>query len=892
MDKLIALLVSGAVSGAVYSLLAIGLVLTYSVSRVFNFAQGAIAFAATLLFYELTQGLHWPTVPALVVSIAVVSALGLLVNEVVFRRLAEAEDATKIVATVGLSIAIPALALLIVETAVDTFHASIPRGDNIFLPPGLGPSPKHIWHWGPVTIDSNQVIALSVAVVVSIGLWLLVNHTRTGLRMRATVDRGSLAEYRGIDTIAVSRLAYALSFGIAGLAGITGAPFLSLTPTDYTGILVVAAAAAVFARLRSLPMALVGGLLLGLAQSLFSGYVHLFESIPGLASALPYLLLFFGLFFLARDRRRIAGQVAEPVAADPVAALVWWRRLLPWAVGSVGLVVAFYVVSDYQLSLLTRGMALAIIFLSFTVVTGIGGMVSLSQASFALLGAMVVGKLVAGGMALVPATIVAVAVTALVGALFALPALRLGGLSLALSTLALALIGDTVLFAYKPFTNGSYGWTVPRPTIGPFDLGTDRAMACALLVVVLVIVWIIGNLRRSPSGRAILAVRSSEAAASSVGLSTARSKFRVFVISSAIASLGGVMLATVNGSVSSASLPAQVGLSWLAIVVLVGIRRPAGAVIAALLFVLSPEIIGHLTSSNRIQDILFGLGAVQLAKSPDGILTAFTGARTRARNRRAAVTVADMPVATNTPVASPVRAAGLAEATPILELEGLHAGYGAVEVLHGIDLTVLAGRITLLLGAGGAGKSTLCAAVGGGLAATGGEVRFQGEDVTVLAAHGRIRRGMAIAPESRGIFPGCTVAENLAVVLPDAADRELAYERFPALASRRRVEAGYLSGGEQQMLALAPLVVKPPTLLIADEPGLGLAPMIVDQVYDVLRELRAAGTAVLLSEEKASRVLHLADDVAFLTLGRLSWAGPAADVDVDRLADSYLEARR
>jgi ABC-type branched-subunit amino acid transport system ATPase component/branched-subunit amino acid ABC-type transport system permease component len=884
MDKLLALLVGGAVSGAVYSLLAIGLTLTYSVSRVFNFAQGAVAFVATLLYYELTQGLHWPVVPALAVAVLVVTLLGVGVNEVVFRRLTDASDATKIVATVGLSIAIPAIGLYVVETAVDTFGADIPRGDNIFLPPGLGPSPKNVWEIGPATIDSNQVIALAVAVVVSLALWVLVRFTRTGLRMRATVDRGGLAESRGVDTVAVSRLAYALSFGIAGIAGITGAPFLSLTPAAYTGIMVVAAAAAVFAGLRSLPLALLGGILLGLAQSLFAGYVHVLEDIHGFASSLPYFLLFGGLFFLVRDRRRAAGQVAEVVVTEPLSPAPPWRRALPWLVGGVAFVVAVATVSDYQAGLLTRAMALALIFLSFTVVTGLGGMVSLSQASFALLAAVTMGWLIDGGLTLFPAALLALIATAVVGALFALPALRLGGLALALSTLALALIGDTVLFAYQPFTNGTYGWSIPRPTVGPFDLGEDRPLAVFLLLVVLLVVAMTGALRRSPSGRAILAVRSSEVAAASVGLSMTRSKLRVFTLSAVVAGLGGIMLAVVNGSATTASMPAEVGLTWLAIVVLIGIRRPAGAVIGALVFVLSPEVIGTFTDSTRIQAILFGLGAVQLAKSPDGILTVLPDLRglvDRRRRPRAAAPPVEVPV-----VVAP------ADDGSRLSVRGLRAGYGKVEVVHGVDLDVPAGSITVLLGAGGAGKSTLCSAIAGSLATTSGCISLDAADLTGTAAHRRSRRGLAVAPEARGIFPGLTVTENLAVALPSAEDREKAFARFPALANRRDLEAGHLSGGEQQMLALAPLLVHPPQVLVADEPTLGLAPLVVAEVDQVLRELRDAGTAVLLAEEKASRGLPLADHVVLLSLGRLAWSGPAADADVDRLTDSYLEARR
>jgi ABC-type branched-subunit amino acid transport system ATPase component len=205
---------------------------------------------------------------------------------------------------------------------------------------------------------------------------------------------------------------------------------------------------------------------------------------------------------------------------------------------------------------------------------------------------------------------------------------------------------------------------------------------------------------------------------------------------------------------------------------------------------------------------------------------------------------------------------------------------------------VAAGRITVLLGAGGAGKSTFCGTVAGAVPTSGGTVRFAGEDVTTRPAHRRARMGLSVAPESRGIFPGLSVVENLAVALPGRADQERALERFPALARRHRVEAGYLSGGEQQMLALAPLVVDPPTLLVVDEPGLGLAPLVVEEVLRLLTELRDAGSTILLSEEKASRVLGIADDVAFLTLGRVVWSGPATEVDLDRLTDAYLEARR
>jgi ABC-type branched-subunit amino acid transport system ATPase component len=228
----------------------------------------------------------------------------------------------------------------------------------------------------------------------------------------------------------------------------------------------------------------------------------------------------------------------------------------------------------------------------------------------------------------------------------------------------------------------------------------------------------------------------------------------------------------------------------------------------------------------------------------------------------------------------------------VLRVDGLTAGYGEVEVLHGVDLVANAGEITVLLGANGAGKSTLCAAVAGTVRPTTTVPPVGGTDVTARPAHRRTGAGIAYAPESRGIFPGLTVAENLALSLPDAADRDRAFERFPQLADRRDLEAGSLSGGEQQMLALAPVIVHPPKVLLADEPSLGLAPLVVEQIFTVFRELRDAGTAVVLVEEKATHVLDMADSVVLMSRGRTSWAGAAGEVDLSAVADSYLEVRR
>ena len=165
---------------------------------------------------------------------------------------------------------------------------------------------------------------------------------------------------------------------------------------------------------------------------------------------------------------------------------------------------------------------------------------------------------------------------------------------------------------------------------------------------------------------------------------------------------------------------------------------------------------------------------------------------------------------------------------------------------------------------------------------------MDGTDVSARPAFRRARSGLLLAPEARGIFPGLSVDENLSVLLRSAPERQQAYERFPLLGERRRQPAGLLSGGEQQMLALAPALVRTPAVFVADEPSLGLAPMASEAVFDALTELRRRGSSLLLVEEKAREALELADIVAVMELGRIVWTGPRHEADADRLAAVYL----
>ena len=235
----------------------------------------------------------------------------------------------------------------------------------------------------------------------------------------------------------------------------------------------------------------------------------------------------------------------------------------------------------------------------------------------------------------------------------------------------------------------------------------------------------------------------------------------------------------------------------------------------------------------------------------------------------------------------------------LLEVDGLDVHYGAIHALRGVSVRVEQGEIVTLIGANGAGKSTTLRAVSGLIRPSAGRVRFEGEDITTCPPHLILRMGMAHVPEGRGIFSNLTVDENLdlgAYARKDrkaiAADREKVFGLFPRLSERLAQSAGTLSGGEQQMLAIARALLARPRLLLLDEPSLGLSPILVQTIFRVLREINAAGTTLFLVEQNAHMALQLAHRAYVLEVGSLVAEGDAKDLAAsDEIRKAYLGAR-
>ena len=228
---------------------------------------------------------------------------------------------------------------------------------------------------------------------------------------------------------------------------------------------------------------------------------------------------------------------------------------------------------------------------------------------------------------------------------------------------------------------------------------------------------------------------------------------------------------------------------------------------------------------------------------------------------------------------------------PLLELRGVRAAYGSIEVLHGVDLAVAPGTVLALLGPNGAGKTTTLNVACGLLAPTAGSVRLAGRDVTGVRPEELARRGLITIPEGKGVFPNLTVRENLLMATYSGVSLDhvesIAYERFPRLRERRTQVAGTLSGGEQQMLAMARGLAVEPAVLLLDELSMGLAPLVVEELYGIVSNIARSGTSILVVEQFARTVLGVADVAAIMVNGAVRRVGTPAEVERE-LSAAYL----
>jgi branched-chain amino acid transport system permease protein len=598
MTLFLGYVIGGLVTGCVYALISSGLVVTYTTTGVFNFAHGAIAMVAAFSFWELWQHWHINVLLSVVLVLVVIAPLfGLIVERVLMRPLEGAPVDIPIVVTLG-------LLLFLVGLANIVWSPQVPRALPEFFH-GTG------FTVAGLLISYEQVLAAAALVAVAIGLRLLFTRMRIGIALRAVVDSSDLLAMAGGRPVRVKQLAWAMSCSLAAMAGILLAAINQLNVLNLTLLVVDGYAAAIIGRLRSLPLAIGGALVVALGQSLLFGYLPSSGFTSRIQGIIPVVVLFVVLVVLPQDRLRSASftGVVPPRVASLGSSV---------GIGALFIVAAVLVsgtLSGNNLRIGAQGFAVAIVLLSITLLTGYGGMVSLCQMTFVGLGAYAMGNVAHGGSWL--GVLAAIALSATVGALVALPTLRLRGLYLALATFAFAAIMDSAFFNESLGTGGSLA--IGRVKIPGIPTQSDRAFfnfCCIAFVICAIGVLAV---RRGPFGRKLVAANDSPAACATLGVSVNSTKLIAFTVSAGLAGFAGVLYGGSPGQVQSADFASLVSLTVLLLARVGGINTATGALLGASTLTFFQVIAPHSIKLAQLQYLLTGLAAVSVGRDPNGI---------------------------------------------------------------------------------------------------------------------------------------------------------------------------------------------------------------------------------------------------------------------------------
>lgn len=580
--------------------LALGLVLSYRSSGVVNFAHAAMGMYVAYAFFEFREtgdvvlpllGLpaRIPLVPrptlatALIVAVVLGAAVGALVYVLVFRPLRRSPVLARVVASLGLLLYLQEIVRLRfpVSGAAVTQRRPVLPEDPVRL--------------AGTAVSQNRLLLVLLVVVATVALSALYRFTRFGLSTRAAAANEKGALLLGISPDRLGTLNWALATVLAGLAVILIEPIAGLDPTTTTLLVVPALAAALLGRLRSFVVAAAAGIGIGVLQSLILGYAvqpdvtWIPDWLPttGLQQAVPVALIIGALVWggdALPDRAAVLDR-RLPVAPEP-RHVTWWAL----AASAVVALALFSVGAGYRQAIIVS-MVFALLGLSVVVVTGFVGQISLAQLAFAGVSGFTVIRLDEAGVPFVLAALVAALVSTVLGVLVGLPATRVRGMSLAITTLALAVAVEQLVLASTPFSGGPAGSSAPRPNVLGLDVGISargadnfRAAFGLMVLAVLVVCCVaVANLRRNGTGMRWLAVRANERAAAAAGIDVGRTKLSAFATSSFLAGLAGVLMAESTATLSPTSFMVIGALVVLAMTYLGGVASIGGALVAGLL---------------------------------------------------------------------------------------------------------------------------------------------------------------------------------------------------------------------------------------------------------------------------------------------------------------------
>jgi len=876
-------------AGAAYALVSQGLVLVYRGAGIVNFAQGAIGMVSALVFFELRDGHHVPTPFALVVSLAAAALIGVAIHYLIMRPLASAAPLVRLISTLAL--------LVLMLTLVEHMKSGGFRSIKPVVPSRV----VRLLPSAPVGAD--RYILFGVAVAMTVVLGLVYRRTGFGRATTAVAENTRSAAALGISPDRIAAINWAAAAMLAALGAILISSLSGFfNPETLTLLVIPALAAALVGSFTSFPLALLGGLAIGIVGSEMGRYVHA----TGWAEAGPFLVIIVVL--VARGTALpLRGQVA-----DRAASLGSGKIRLPWVVASACVIVVIWVASVNWVDAITTTALAGMVLLSLVVVTGYAGQVSLAQYTLAGFGAWVTSRLVATqGVPFEFAALIGIAAATGIGLVIGLAALRSRGVNLAIATLGGGLVLEQVILLNSARTGGNVGTQVGNLKILGLNLGSvshPQRYATFVVVVLGLLMLLVANLRRSTAGRRLAAIRTNERAAASLGVGIFGAKLYAFGLASAIAAVGGILLGFRDPDVVFTSFTVLASITAVMQAVVGGIGYVLGVVVGGLL---QPGSVGQRVinefvkggSATFILALIGGAGAlVVLITQPDGIvahapwplrhLRRADGRRVRTQPRL----VGAPPVLDRVPAGR-------------LEVRDLAVDFGGVHALGGVSLTVAPGEILGLIGPNGSGKTTLIDAVTGFVRPASGEVILNGVAVTSMSPVGRARRGIARTFQSLELFPGMTVADNLRVA-SDARKRFVyvtdlfrpgrSHLSATALSIARALELDeYLEQtpddlpfGRRRLVAIARSVASKPSVLLLDEPAAGLDPDDTRELSRLLRRLAdEMGLAIIVVEHDISLVNEVCDHAVVLDRGKVIGTGtPAAVLGTPAVVRAYVGA--
>ncbi len=881
--------------GALYAFASQGMIVIYRGTEVLNFSLGATAIAGVYVQWELQNEAGWPFLLSAAVGVALSALLGVLTHWMIMRPLRRASSLIRVIATLGV--------LILIQAGVVIRYGSNAQQVDSWLPT------DRVTLWGEVAVFVDRLILFSIASASAGLLWLLYRSSQFGLATEAVSESERSAAAIGLSPNKIAVQNWALGSAIAAVAGILIVPIITLQVTAMTSLVLAALAAALVGDFRSFPIATAAGLALGIGQTLVGRYVDQ----PGLGPSLPFLVIIAFLVFQGRSLPLRDYFLRElPMIGNG-------RMSWDWTIFGAGVVVFLMLTKQAKwidaltVSLGVSIVLLSIVLLSIVLLTGYAGQLSLAQYTIAGFGAYVSGRLVAVyGIPFLVALVAGVLAAIPVGFMFALPAVRTRGINLAIVTLGLGTTIELMLFRNREYTGGVQGTQVGSPDLFGYDIGSIKypeRYGIFVLAMALLSVWVVSNVRRGRSGRRLIAVRTNERAAAALGIDVPVAKLFAFSLASAIAALGGILLAFRLTSVSYTSFTNLTSILFVGLALVGGVGHLLGAFVGATMATaaFSQEVLESTWGGvGRWIQLISGIAILLMVLGyKDGVAAEWVkifrlAKKARKWGRTYLIELADVSdYDPNSADDDSQRAQSSVPATT-LTVEELTVRYGAVVAVDDVSFKLEPGTVTGLIGPNGAGKTSLIDAISGFTSAEG-YVLVNNDDLSRLSPARRARAGVARSFQSLELFEDATVFENLSVAA-DPQDlgsyfRDLVAPTnppFPPEVVRAIIEFQLdkdlhrdvkdLSYGKRRLLAIARAVAMHPSVLMLDEPAAGLSTAESEELAEVVRRLADDwGMTVLVVEHDMNFVNGVCDEVVVLDFGRKIASGPPEAVQANPL---------